>query len=166
MSAKYMDYYLDYVPQKIEGITKEQQEARQKMLLFLDGDCPQDIKDFIVEKAQHVAEDNSTLPWVIGFIPAPDETSTIIRYGDLALDLGNRTDCEVFLDLFSKMNADKNKDKYCLEKNRVEGKGVILIDAIYTTGKRYRQFSSMLKKTGAKSVHGLIIGKTSLPCVQ
>ena len=166
MSAKYMDYYLDYVPQKIEGITKEQLEARQKMLLFLDGDCPQEIKDFIVEKAHHVAEDNSTIPWVIGFIPAPNETSTIIRYGDLALDLGNRTECEVFLDLFSKMNPDKNSDKYRVEKNRVEGKGVILIDAIYTTGKRYRQFSSMLKNTGAKSVYGLIIGKTSLPCVQ
>lgn len=166
MASKSIDYFLDYVPYKVAGLSKEQQEARQKLLLFMEGDCSQEIKDFFVERTRKIVEDTKGTSWVIGFIPAPDDVSTILRYGDLAIHLGERTDCEVFLDLFCKAEVERKKDDYRVASSRIEGKGVLLIDSLITTGRRYRHFSSLLKNAGASSVHGLIVGRTHEPAAK
>lgn len=154
-------FFLEYVPLKRVGLTKDQSEARQKVLLFLEGDCPQDIKDRFVETIKEFVSSCDNSSWVVGFIPAPDNTLTIIRYGDLALDLGNRTDCGVFLDLFYYQGNGKIEG-FCVEKHRVEGKNVILIDAIFNSGNRYKKYSKMVMNAGAKSVRGIFVGKTTI----
>lgn len=158
MLPKQIIYLVDYIPQKSERLSKQQLDNRQKLLLFMEGDCTQDIKDAFVEQINKLEMIDAESDWIVGFIPAPNEESTLIRYGDLALDLGKRTECEIYLDLF--LEQDSSKDTaFLVNRERVEGRNVILIDALITTGKRYRLFRSKLKKAGAKSIYGIIVGK-------
>ena len=143
-----------------EGPSSYQRDYQQKIKMFLKGDCSQEIKDSLTSRILDVIRLNPESDWVIGFIPAPDVISTIMRYGELALELGEKTDCRVYLDLFEPtISQDDILCKVNIE--RVLGKSIILIDSLFASGQRYSIFQNKIIEAGAKEVYGIIIAKTS-----
>lgn len=143
-----------------EGTSIAQRELRQKIQMFLNGDCSQEIKNSLTSRILNLVKLNPENDWVIGFIPAPDVSSTIMRYGELALELGEKTDCRVYLDLFDPIISQD--DISCkVNRERILGKSIILIDSLLTSGQRYSIFENKIIEAGAKEVYGIIIAKTS-----
>ena len=143
-----------------EGTSIDLREFRQKIQMFLNGDCSQEIKNSITSRIVNLVNTNPENNWVIGFIPTPDAISTIMRYGELALELGEKTDCRVYLDLFD--NEDNLDDtSFNVNEERVLGNSIILIDSLFNTGQRYHLFKKKVIDTGAKAVYGIIVTKTT-----
>lgn len=143
-----------------EGTSIDLREFRQKIQMFLNGDCSQEIKSSITSRIVNLVNSNPENYWAIGFVPAIDVVSTIMRYGELALELGEKTDCRVYLDLF---DTTHNKDdiSYKVNTERVLGNNIILIDSLFTSGQRYNAFKKMIIDAGAKAVYGIIVAKTT-----
>lgn len=154
-------YIFDKVPLTDKGLTREQEDIKQKVLLFMRGDCPNDVKKAFVERILELEKKDAGIGWIVGFIPAPNITDTIMRYGDLALTIGEQTNSKAYLDLFREGKSGSDSE-FLVNSKYVENQNVILIDAILTTGTRYRLFRNKVKNAGAKSVYGIIVGKTNI----
>lgn len=153
-------YIFDKISLTDNELTKEQEEMRREVLLFMRGDCPNDITKAFVDRILELEKTDAGIGWVVGFIPAPNISDTIMRYGDLALTIGEQTNSTAYLDLFKEGKSGSDSG-FKVNGRYVENQNVILIDAILTTGSRYRLFRNKVMKAGAKSVYGIIVAKTT-----
>lgn len=154
-----IEFLYDYPPVSLaKELTPEQRESRQKILMFLNGDCSQEIKNALIERILNLVKLDSEDEWAIGFIPAPDASNTIMRYGELALELGKHTDYRVYLDLFESINIQDDLS-YTVNRERILGCNVILVDSVFTSGQRYHIFEKKIIEAGAKTVYGIIVAK-------
>ena len=158
MARKKIEYLMDYYPRRTDVESEERTESRRKISMFLNGDCPQEVMDEFIARICELEKTDPDGDWVVGFIPAPDGMSTIMRYGNLALEIGEKTDSVAYLDIFEEERGKRNFG-YAVNRSHVEGNNVILVDALLETGRRYRLFSTKVRDAGAKRVYGIIVGK-------
>ncbi len=83
-----------------------------------------------------------------------------MKIGILIKVINNKPQSE----LDKKQRIQNVKDVYKVQKKqKIEGKSIILLDDIYTTGSTAKECAKMLKESGSKSVAILTIAKDFLP---
>ncbi len=83
-----------------------------------------------------------------------------MKIGILVKKINNKPQSE----LDKKQRIQNVKNVYKVQKQqKIEGKRIILLDDIYTTGSTAKECAKMLKQSGSKSVAILTIAKDFLP---
>ena len=166
-------YIMEYLPTRYQA-NPEQMMARQEVYHFKDGMCSQHIKDSFCEKIREKVGSNCQ-NWVALFIPASNETKTILRYESLACYISSLTGVKTTLDGI-KTNANNvpvheggegrfedRTNQYTFDSSIFRGKKVILIDDVFTSGSSFKNCARSLIENGAQSVDGLFVAKTINP---
>ncbi len=159
-----------YIPSRYEDLEPWQQKNQRIVLDFKEGKVRDiDLKS-IATKIRKLAwrpDDN----WVIGFVPAHTNEDTVKRFSLLAGYLKDNLSIPVCLDSIHNYEDydpvhTKGENTFKLHsfiRSHFEGKNVILIDDIITSGKSFRTIGDKLMYIGAISIHGVIFAMTIHP---
>ena len=172
-----MSYYpystiLEYIPKKYVGLSSKQQQDRQAVYSFKDGNCPLYAKELLVNKIKSVISSNPS-EWIVCFIPASTEAKHLRRYGSLSRYLNNQLSCPVCIDgiyvaydresgYMSGKTSDPT-DNMTFNSSRFSGKKVILVDDVRTRGVTFERTADILVSLGATSVYGVFLAQTIHP---
>lgn len=172
-----MSYYpyssiLEYIPKRYVGLSIKQQQDRQAVYSFKDGNCPIYAKELMVNLIKSIISSNSS-SWVVCFIPASTKDKHFRRYGALSNYLNNHLPCPAYVDgidvaydresgYMSGKTADPT-DNMVFNSSRFIGKKVILIDDVRTRGVTFEKTADKLISNGAASVYGVFLAQTIHP---
>ena len=163
---------LEYIPKKYVGLSSKQQQDRQAVYSFKDGNCPTYAKELLVDKIKSIIGSDPT-SWVGCFIPASSKAKQTRRYGTLSSYLNNVLSCPVYIDgidvaydresgYMSGKTGDPT-DNMVFNSSRFSGKKVILVDDVRTRGVTFERTADKLVSRGATSVHGVFLAQTIHP---
>ena len=162
-------YIYEYLPVRYEA-NEIQQKVRNVVYAFKDGRFDKDLLELFINQINDIIQEKPD-EWVIAVIPASAKLRTIHRYASLLMQLSkvfnvepraiyNETDRPSTLDTGKLDNPTKS---FAVNKASVEGKNILLIDDVITTGRSFHYCSELLKANGAKAVSGLFLAKTINP---
>lgn len=156
-------YLMDYYPESVEAPSAERAQNRDTVQAFMTGDISSELLTQIECKARELV--NEMHIDMVCFAPGTTGAKTILRFGDMAEKLSTSLPCPVFLDgVTLKFDSDPitHTRFYQCNKERVNGKNVLLIGGVYTTGQALQEVGDLLMENGALRVFGLFIAKTAL----
>ena len=154
-------YLMDYYPESVKAPSAEQAKDRDTVQAFMTGDVSTELLMRIESKVRELVNDKHIN--MVCFAPGTTRAKTILRFGDMAERLSASLPCPVFLDgVTLKFDSDPitHTRYYQCNKDRVNGRNVLLIGGVYTTGQALLEVGDLLVENGAKSVYGFFVAKT------
>ena len=162
-------YLMEYLPKRYSA-TMKQENDREVIYDFKNGYCSLSLMNTIVECIKEIKNETGGNNWRVCFIPASTHHKTALRYSQLATAIETETgipsDYHTILpkpELITQHMATGKTDPaedFLFNKEQIEGKDIILIGDIITTGTNFTKTCQKLTELGAKSVIGLFLAKT------
>lgn len=162
-------YLMEYLPKRYSA-TMKQENDREVIYDFKNGYCSLSLMNTIVECIKEIKNEIGGNNWRVCFIPASTHHKTACRYQKLATFIEKETgipcDYHTILpkpELITQHMATGKTDPaedFLFNKEQIEGKDIILIGDIITTGTNFTKTCQKLAELGAKSVIGLFLAKT------
>ena len=163
---------LEYIPKKYVGLSSKQMQDRQAVYSFKDGNCPQYVKEQVLDRIQSKIAGNPS-SWVVCFIPASTKQKHIRRYSALASYLNSNLGCEVRIDGID-VAYDKDSghmtgktgnptENMRFNPEVFSGKRVILVDDVRTRGTTFTMTADKMSALGAVTVFGVFVAQTIHP---
>ena len=160
---------MEYLPLRYPP-TLEEEKNRRIVSNFKNGKCSPELKNQFTDAIKQLKEERKDVKLRVCFIPAITADKTALRYSQLATAIESETgipsDYHTILpkratELMATGKTDPAED-FLFNKEQIEGKDIILIGDIITTGANFTKTSLMLAELGAKSVTGLFLAKTTI----
>ena len=158
---------MEYLPMRYPP-TLEEEKNRRIVSNFKRGRCSPELKNQFTDAIKQLKEERKDVKLRVCFIPAITADKTALRYSQLATAIETETgipsDYHTILpkratELMATGKTDSAED-FLFNKEQIEGKDIILIGDIITTGTNFTKTSLKLTELGAKSVFGLFLAKT------
>lgn len=158
---------MEYLPLRYPP-TLEEEKNRRIVSNFKMGRCSPELKNQFTDAIKQLKEERKDVKLRICFMPAITADKTALRYSQLATAIESETgipsDYHTILpkratELMATGKTDPAED-FLFNKEQIEGKDIILIGDIITTGTNFTKTSLKLTELGAKSVIGLFLAKT------
>lgn len=158
---------MEYLPLRYPP-TLEEEKNRRIVSNFKRGRCSPELKNQFTDAIKQLKEERKDVKLRVCFIPAITADKTALRYSQLATAIESETgipsDYHTILpkratELMATGKTDPAED-FLFNKEQIEGKDIILIGDIITTGTNFTKTSLKLTELGAKSVIGLFLAKT------
>ena len=158
---------MEYLPMRYPP-TLEEEKNRRIVSNFKRGRCSPELKNKFTDAIKQLKEERKDVKLRVCFIPAITADKTALRYSQLATAIESETgipsDYHTILpkratELMATGKTDPAKD-FLFNKEQIEGKDIILIGDIITTGTNFTKTCQKLTELGAKSVIGLFLAKT------
>lgn len=158
---------MEYLPLRYPP-TLEEEKNRRIVSNFKRGRCSPELKNKFTDAIKQLKEGRKDVKLRVCFIPAITADKTALRYSQLATAIETETgipsDYHTILskratELMATGKTDPAED-FLFNKEQIEGKDIILIGDIITTGANFTKTSLKLTELGAKSVIGLFLAKT------
>ena len=158
---------MEYLPMRYPP-TLEEEKNRRIVSNFKRGRCSPELKNQFTDAIKQLKEERKDVKLRVCFIPAITADKTALRYSQLATAIESETgipsDYHTILpkratELMATGKTDPAED-FLFNKEQIEGKDIILIGDIITTGTNFTKTSLKLTELGAKSVIGLFLAKT------
>ena len=158
---------MEYLPMRYPP-TLEEEKNRRIVSNFKRGRCSQELKNQFTDAIKQLKEERKDVKLRVCFIPAITADKTALRYSQLATAIETETgipsDYHTILpkratELMATGKTDSAED-FLFNKEQIEGKDIILIGDIITTGTNFTKTCQKLAELGAKSVIGLFLAKT------
>ena len=158
---------MEYLPMRYPP-TLEEEKNRRIVSNFKRGRCSPELKNQFTDAIKQLKEERKNVKLRVCFIPAITADKTALRYSQLATAIESETgipsDYHTILpkratELMATGKTDSAED-FLFNKEQIEGKDIILIGDIITTGTNFTKTSLKLAELGAKSVIGLFLAKT------
>ncbi len=163
---------LEYIPKKYIGLSSKQQQDRQAVYSFKEGNCPSYAREQLLNKIKGVISSNPSA-WVVCFIPASTRSKHLRRYSSLSAYLNNHLECPVYIDGIEvaydresgHMTGKTGNPIENMEFNssRFAGKRVVLVDDVRTRGVTFDMTADKLESLGATTVFGVFLAQTIHP---
>ena len=160
---------MEYLPLRYPP-TLEEEKNRRIVSNFKRGRCSPELKNQFTDAIKQLKEERKDVKLRVCFMPAITADKTALRYSQLATAIETETgipsDYHTILpkpatELMATGKTDPAED-FLFNKEQIEGKDIILIGDIITTGANFTKTSLKLAKLGAKSVTGLFLAKTTI----
>lgn len=153
-----MKYYYSYEYRGGADCTAEQAVERDYVTRFLEGDPSEAILGSFVRQIVRMTS-GRTDGWEICFVPEDSAEATSKRYSSLAESLRSRTGVGTRMDALSRRSdRDTRQPEFACPASG--GRNVILIAGLVDTGRTINAAAAALVGAGARSVTGLVAGKT------
>lgn len=158
---------MEYLPMRYPP-TLEEEKNRRIVSNFKRGRCSPELKNQFTDAIKQLKEERKDVKLRVCFIPAITADKTALRYSQLATAIESETgipsDYHTILpkratELMATGKTDPAED-FLFNKEQIEGKDIILIGDIITTGTNFTKTCQKLTELGAKSVIGLFLAKT------
>ena len=158
---------MEYLPLRYPP-TLEEEINRRIVSNFKRGRCSPELKNQFTDAIKQLKEERKDVKLRVCFIPAITADKTALRYSQLATAIESETgipsDYHTILpkratELMATGKTDPAED-FLFNKEQIEGKDIILIGDIITTGTNFTKTCQNLTELGAKSVIGLFLAKT------
>lgn len=158
---------MEYLPLRYPP-TLEEEKNRRIVSNFKRGRCSPELKNQFTDAIKQLKKERKDVKLRVCFIPAITADKTALRYSQLATAIETETgipsDYHTILpkratELMATGKTDPAED-FLFNKEQIEGKDIILIGDIITTGTNFTKTSLKLTELGAKSVIGLFLAKT------
>lgn len=158
---------MEYLPMRYPP-TLEEEKNRRIVSNFKRGRCSPELKNQFTDAIKQLKEERKDVKLRVCFMPAITADKTALRYSQLATAIESETgipsDYHTILpkratELMATGKTDPAED-FLFNKEQIEGKDIILIGDIITTGTNFTKTSLKLVELGAKSVIGLFLTKT------
>lgn len=158
---------MEYLPFRYPP-TLEEEKNRRIVSNFKRGRCSPELKNQFTDAIKQLKEERKDVKLRVCFIPAITADKTALRYSQLATAIESETgipsDYHTILpkratELMATGKTDPAED-FLFNKEQIEGKDIILIGDIITTGTNFTKTCQKLAELGAKSVIGLFLAKT------
>ena len=158
---------MEYLPLRYPP-TLEEEKNRRIVSNFKRGRCSPELKNQFTDAIKQLKEERKDVKLRGCFIPAITADKTALRYSQLATatetETGIPSDYHTILpkratELMATGKTDPAED-FLFNKEQIEGKDIILIGDIITTGTNFTKTCQKLTELGAKSVIGLFLAKT------
>lgn len=158
---------MEYLPLRYPP-TLEEEKNRRIVSNFKRGRCSPELKNQFTDAIKQLKEERKNVKLRVCFIPAITADKTALRYSQLATAIESETgipsDYHTILpkratELMATEKTDPAED-FLFNKEQIEGKDIILIGDIITTGTNFTKTCQKLTELGAKSVIGLFLAKT------
>lgn len=158
---------MEYLPLRYPP-TLEEEKNRRIVSNFKRGRCSPELKKKFTDAIKQLKEEHKDVKLRVCFIPAITADKTALRYSQLATAIETETgipsDYHTILpkratELMATGKTDPAED-FLFNKEQIEGKDIILIADIITTGTNFTKTCQKLTELGAKSVIGLFLAKT------
>lgn len=158
---------MEYLPLRYPP-TLEEEKNRRIVSNFKRGRCSPELKNKFTDAIKQLKEERKDVKLRVCFIPAITADKTALRYSQLATAIETETgipsDYHTILpkratELMATGKTDPAED-FLFNKEQIEGKDIILIGDIITTGTNFTKTCQKLTELGAKSVIGLFLAKT------
>lgn len=158
---------MEYLPLRYPP-TLEEEKNRRIVSNFKRGRCSPELKNQFTNAIKQLKEERKDVKLRVCFIPAITADKTALRYSQLATAIESETgipsDYHTILpkratELMATGKTDPAED-FLFNKEQIEGKDIILIGDIITTGTNFTKTCQKLTELGAKSVIGLFLAKT------
>ena len=158
---------MEYLPMRYPP-TLEEEKNRRIVSNFKRGRCSPEQKNKFTDAIKQLKEERKDVKLRVCFIPAITADKTALRYSQLATAIETETgipsDYHTILpkratELMATGKTDPAED-FLFNKEQIEGKDIILIGDIITTGTNFTKTCQKLTELGAKSVIGLFLAKT------
>lgn len=158
---------MEYLPLRLPA-TEEEERIRKIVHDFKNGKCLPELKNKFTDAIKQLKEERKNVKLRVCFIPAITADKTALRYSQLATAIESETgipsDYHTILpkratELMATGKTDPAED-FLFNKEQIEGKDIILIGDIITTGTNFTKTCQKLTELGAKSVIGLFLAKT------
>lgn len=158
---------MEYLPLRYHP-TLEEEKNRRIVSNFKRGRCSPELKNQFTDAIKQLKEERKDVKLRVCFIPAITADKTALRYSQLATAIESETgipsDYHTILpkratELMATGKTDPAED-FLINKEQIEGKDIILIGDIITTGTNFTKTCQKLAELGAKSVIGLFLAKT------
>jgi len=165
-NLKYVNL-MEYLPLRYPP-TLEEEKNRRIVSNFKRGRCSPELKNQFTDAIKRLKEERKDVKLRVCFIPAITADKTALRYSQLATAIETETgipsDYHTILpkratELMATGKTDPAED-FLFNKEQIEGKDIILIGDIITTGTNFTKTCQKLTELGAKSVIGLFLAKT------
>ena len=155
----HMKYYYTFEYQSDPAVCNKAMAAdRDAVSRFLDGNAPESVVGTFVKQIGRITA-GRTDGWEICFVPADSFDSTCRRYSSLADSLRKRTGVDVCIETLAwKSGRDSRNPEFSCTSEK--GRNVILIDGVVDSGRTINAAAAALVGAGARSVTGLVAGKT------
>ena len=158
---------MEYLPLRYPP-TLEEEKNRRIVSNFKRGRCSPELKNQFTDAIKQLKEERKDVKLRVCFIPAITADKTALRYSQLATAIETETgipsDYHTILpkratELMATGKTDPAED-FLFNKEQIEGKDIILIGDIITTGTNFTKTCQKLTELGAKSVIGLFLAKS------
>lgn len=158
---------MEYLPLRLPA-TEEEERIRKIVHDFKNGKCSPELKNKFTDAIKQLKEERKDVKLRVCFMPAITADKTALRYSQLATAIetgtGIPSDYHTILpkratELMPTGKSDPAED-FLFNKEQIEGKDIILIGDIITTGTNFTKTCQKLTELGAKSVIGLFLAKT------
>lgn len=158
---------MEYLPLRYLP-TLEEEKNRRIVSNFKRGRCSPELKNQFTDAIKQLKEERKDVKLRVCFIPAITADKTALRYSHLATAIESETgipsDYHTILpkratELMATGKTDPAED-FLFNKEQIEGKDIILIGDIITTGTNFTKTCQKLTELGAKTVIGLFLAKT------
>lgn len=158
---------MEYLPMRYPP-TLEEEKNRRIVSNFKRGRCSLELKNKFTDAIKQLKEERKDVKLRVCFMPATTADKTALRYSQLATAIETETgipsDYHTILpkratELMATGKTDPAED-FLFNKEQIEGKDIILIGDIITTGTNFTKTCQKLTELGAKSVIGLFLAKT------
>lgn len=158
---------MEYLPLRYPP-TLEEEKNRRIVSNFKRGRCSPELKNQFTDAIKQLKEERKDVKLRVCFMPAITADKTALRYSQLATAIETETgipsDYHTILpkratELMATGKTDPEED-FLFNKEQIEGKDIILIGDIITTGTNFTKTCQKLAELGAKSVIGLFLAKT------
>ena len=158
---------MEYLPMRYPP-TLEEEKNRRIVSNFKRGRCSPELKNQFTDAIKQLKEERKDVKLRVCFMPAITADKTALRYSQLATAIETETgipsDYHTILpkratELMATGKTDSAED-FLFNKEQIEGKDIILIGDIITTGTNFTKTCQKLAELGAKSVIGLFLAKT------
>lgn len=158
---------MEYLPLRYPPTLEEEKNSRI-VSNFKRGRCSPELKNQFTDAIKQLKEERKDVKLRVCFIPAITADKTALRYSQLATAIETETgipsDYHTILpkratELMPTGKSDPAED-FLFNKEQIEGKDIILIGDIITTGTNFTKTCQKLTELGAKSVIGLFLAKT------
>ena len=166
LPLKYVNL-MEYLPMRYPP-TLEEEKNRRIVSNFKRGRCSPELKNKFTDAIKQLKEERKDVKLRVCFMPAITADKTALRYSQLATAIESETgipsDYHTILpkratELMATGKTDPAED-FLFNKEQIEGKDIILIGDIITTGTNFTKTCQKLTELGAKSVIGLFLAKT------
>lgn len=158
---------MEYLPLSYPP-TLEEEKNRRIVSNFKRGRCSPELKNQFTDAIKQLKEERKDVKLRVCFMPAITADKTALRYSQLATAIETETgipsDYHTILpkratELMATGKTDPAED-FLFNKEQIEGKDIILIGDIITTGTNFTKTCQKLAELGAKSVICLFLAKT------
>lgn len=165
--------FLKYYPSRYD-VSSEYENNRQAVYSFKGGEEIPQVDQLFADAIKHLKQIKNNIPFWICPIPSSTLERTIARYQNFCLRVSNLASTNNGYNLLKPIQDRPEihigqKRVYDNVLNSIEfssninGKNIILVDDVITTGKSYKIISDHLQSIGARSVFGLMLAKTYWP---